>query len=376
MSNHPKVTCVAPVNIAVIKYWGKRCEHLILPSNPSLSLTLNVNELCARTTIEENFTSKSDEFILNDVKTEINHRMRTVIDQIRYKKEEGDQEKIFLKITSSNNFPTAAGLASSAAGFACLVYSLAKFFNYSGELSVIARRGSGSACRSIYGGFVEWKMGKEESGEDSYAQQLAPLTHWEDMRILLLVVSTEKKTIGSTPGMKRSIETSEFMRDVRLEQVKRRNEQMKEAIREKNFTKFAKLTMKDSNSFHAICLDSFPPINYLNDISHHIQSLVHHFNRLSLATKVAYTFDAGSNACLFLEQSTMSEFLYVLTHFYCHPLVHYADQIDKEFIKGIHYPLKETDIVKRIPLEQLNNGKVKYIISTKIGDGPKCASVQ
>lgn len=98
-------------------------------------------------------------------------------------------ENWHIHICSENNFPTAAGLASSAAGYACLAAALAKLYKIDGEISDIARSGSGSACRSIYGGFVRWHMGENPQGTDSIARQIAPANHWPEMRILVLVVS-------------------------------------------------------------------------------------------------------------------------------------------------------------------------------------------
>lgn len=94
-----------------------------------------------------------------------------------------------LHICSKNNFPTAAGLASSAAGYACLSAALAKLYNFNGDISAIARSGSGSACRSVFGGFVRWYMGSDSTGADSIARQIAQASHWPEMRIIILVVS-------------------------------------------------------------------------------------------------------------------------------------------------------------------------------------------
>lgn len=94
-----------------------------------------------------------------------------------------------IHVVSENNFPTAAGLASSASGYACLVYSLAQLYGLKKqEISDIARLGSGSACRSIYGGFVQWQKGVQLDGKDSIAVQVAPASHWPDLHVLILVV--------------------------------------------------------------------------------------------------------------------------------------------------------------------------------------------
>lgn len=110
-----------------------------------------------------------------------------------------------LHIVSENNFPTAAGLASSAAGFAALITAIAKLFELPqdmSELSKIARKGSGSACRSLFGGFVAWEMGQAADGEDSKAVEVAPLDHWPSMRAVILVVSDDKRILQVLPVCK------------------------------------------------------------------------------------------------------------------------------------------------------------------------------
>jgi len=118
-------------------------------------------------------------------------------------------------IVSKNTFPTAAGLASSAAGYACLTRALADLYaveeSYKGELTTIARMGSGSACRSLHGGFVRWSMGSKEDGSDSMAVQVAPEGHWPELRVLIAVVSDKKKDTGSTAGMVASVNTSPLL---------------------------------------------------------------------------------------------------------------------------------------------------------------------
>lgn len=190
------VTCVAPVNIAVIKYWGKRDERLILPLNDSVSLTLDCDQMHSRTSVVAGPFIKEDSVWLNGqiMQIDINERLKKCFNLIRklITVQEGDNSskaKWKIRVCSENNFPTAAGLASSAAGYACLVYTLANAFGLVKEdLPSIARQGSGSACRSIYGGFVHWKAGVDDLGSDSTVDQIAPDTHWPEMRILILVV--------------------------------------------------------------------------------------------------------------------------------------------------------------------------------------------
>ncbi|KAE8684962.1 Diphosphomevalonate decarboxylase [Hibiscus syriacus] len=187
-------TAQTPTNIAVIKYWGKRNETLILPVNDSISVTLDPAHLCTTTTVAE--ISLSGGRYQNCLR-EIRKRAREVEDKEKgIKTEKKDWEKLHLHIASCNNFPTAVGLASSAAGFACLVFALAKLMNVEeddSQLSAIARQGSGSACRSLFGGFVKWIMGKEEDGSDSLAVQLVDEKHWDDLFIIIAVVSSRQK---------------------------------------------------------------------------------------------------------------------------------------------------------------------------------------
>ncbi|XP_069072581.1 diphosphomevalonate decarboxylase isoform X2 [Pleurodeles waltl] len=317
------VTCTAPVNIAVIKYWGKRDEELILPINSSLSVTLHQDQLKTTTTAAISRNFKEDRIWLNGVEDNINHsRLQSCLREVRRlarKRRGGEEDETTpwsmsqkVHIASVNNFPTAAGLASSAAGYACLVYTLSKLFGVESELSAIARQGSGSACRSMYGGFVQWVMGQRADGKDSLAKQVEDEMHWPDLRILILVVSAERKHIGSTAGMQTSVETSPLLKYRAESVVPARMEEMTEAIRQRDFERFAQLTMKDSNQFHATCLDTFPPIFYLNDISKRIINLVHRYNDYYGQTKVAYTFDAGPNAVIFTLEPVMNEFVEVV----------------------------------------------------------------
>ena len=179
------VTAQTPTNIAVIKYWGKRDEVRILPINDSISVTLDPDHLCTLTTVAVSPSFDRDRMWLNGKEISLSgSRYQNCLREIRSRaddvedKEKGikiakkDWEKLHLHIAPHNNFPTAAGLASSAAGFACLVFALAKLMNVNedpSQLSAIARQGSGSACRSLFGGFVKWNMGNKEDGSDSVA---------------------------------------------------------------------------------------------------------------------------------------------------------------------------------------------------------------
>ena len=167
------------------------------------------------------------------------------------------------------------------------------------ELSLIARQGSGSACRSLLGGYVAWDAGVKDDGSDSCARVVAKKSHWPDMRALILVVSAEKKGVSSTAGMQQTVATSELFQTRARVVVPRAMEAMERAVRKRDFEGFARVTMRESNSFHATCLDTTPPIFYLNDVSRAAIRAVELINGMAGRAVLAYTFDAGPNAVLY-----------------------------------------------------------------------------
>lgn len=186
-----RVTCCAPVNIALIKYWGKRDEELVLPINSSLSITLDENVMCSRTTAELDSAFTEDELLLNGQQEPThNKRFANCLAAVRAMAEEqhagssSDETPWWrwkVHVRSVNNFPTASGLASSASGFACLVATLVRVFKLTeqtpGQFSALARLGSGSACRSLNSGFVKWNMGERADGVDSVAEEARVKNH-------------------------------------------------------------------------------------------------------------------------------------------------------------------------------------------------------
>ncbi|KFM61632.1 Diphosphomevalonate decarboxylase, partial [Stegodyphus mimosarum] len=360
-------TAVAPVNIAVIKYWGKRNEDLILPVNDSISVTLSKDIMSAKTTVACSEHFKSDKIWLNGKEEDItNPRLQKCIEQIKKCSRNKKCLKWHLHICSKNNFPTAAGLASSAAGFACLVKALAALYDVDDELSLIARQGSGSACRSMFGGFVRWLAGQEIDGSDSLAIQIAAQEFWPELKVIILVVNANKKGISSTIGMKRSVLTSSLLKYRASDIVPARVEEITEAILQQDFEKFAEITMKDSNQFHAICLDTFPPVHYLNSISYVIMEFVHAYNDFYHKNKVAYTFDAGPNACLFLMKQDVSEVISLIKNIF--PPSTDGD----EFIRGLDVSPCDIseELLKSIPISPQPDS-IRYIINTEVGTGPE-----
>nr|AFJ74330.1 mevalonate diphosphate decarboxylase [Hevea brasiliensis] len=388
------VTAQTPTNIAVIKYWGKRDEKLILPVNDSISVTLDPVHLCTTTTVAVSPSFAQDRMWLNGKEISLSGgRYQNCLREIRARacdvedKERGikiskkDWEKLHVHIASYNNFPTAAGLASSAAGFACLVFALAKLMNAkedNSELSAIARQGSGSACRSLFGGFVKWKMGKVEDGSDSLAVQVVDEKHWDDLVIIIAVVSSRQKETSSTTGMRETVETSLLLQHRAKEIVPKRIIQMEEAIKNRDFASFAHLTCADSNQFHAVCLDTCPPIFYMNDTSHRIISCVEKWNRSVGTPQVAYTFDAGPNAVLIAHNRKAAAQLLQKLLFYFPPN---SDTELNSYVLGDKSILKDAGIEDLKDVEALPpppeikdapryKGDVSYFICTRPGRGP------
>mmetsp|Transcript_22406 Transcript_22406/g.24931 ORF Transcript_22406/g.24931 Transcript_22406/m.24931 type:complete len:411 (+) Transcript_22406:23-1255(+) len=326
------VTCTAPVNIAVIKYWGKRDTTLILPINSSLSATIHQDTMRSRTTIVASKSFQSDSMALNNEEVAMGTRLQTVIRALRARAQDlvdesgtvlvpkADWPLYKLRIVSDNNFPTAAGLASSASGLACFTSCLAALFQFEerfkGELSGVARQGSGSASRSMYGGFVKWIKGERADGTDSIAKQVATVQDWPEMRVLICVVNGAKKKIGSTQGMQLGVKTSPLLKFRAENVVEPRMREMERAIRTKDFPAFAKLSMQDSNQFHATCLDTYPPIFYMNDTSKRIVNAIHELNAAAGVPLAGYTFDAGPNAVIYTLEKYMSTVMALLLHYF------------------------------------------------------------
>lgn len=164
------------------------------------------------------------------------------------------------------------------------------------------------------GGYVAWRSGLATDGSDSIAEEVASQSHWPEMRALILVVSADKKGVPSTSGMQTTVATSLLFKTRATEIVPRRMEEMEDAISAKNFAVFAEITMKDSNSFHACCLDSYPPIHYLNDVSRAAMNAVETINARAGEPIAAYTFDAGPNAVIYYEENNSKQVAGVFKH--------------------------------------------------------------
>lgn len=381
-------TVSAPTNIACIKYWGKASAELNTPINESISVTLDQSNLRAVTTAAASKSFRKDRLWLNGIEDESasqSRRFRACVDGVRrlasdkidlntgkvvVKKDEWSD--MHIHVASYNTFPTAAGLASSAAGYAALVAALAKLFDaketYDGELSAIARQGSGSACRSLYGGFVAWRVGTaERNWADSIAEQVADELHWPELRAVILVVSSAKKDTSSTSGMGSSVDTSELLAHRARTVVPRRMQDIEAAFLERDFQTFGKITMQDSNQFHATCLDTYPPIFYMNDTSRSIVRIVHAYNTWAGEIRAAYTFDAGPNSVLYTLERFEVELGALMFKYYPAPLDNAEFHLklrDFDLDLSLLEAVEKTGLVPR-------SGDVKNIYYARSGPGPQ-----
>jgi diphosphomevalonate decarboxylase len=383
-------TVSAPTNIAVIKYWGKADAAYNTPINSSLSVTLDQGDMRAVTTAAVSAAFEKDRLWLNGHEVPDaaeSKRFRACVDGVKLlasDKMDSDGSVVVrrdqwqhlkIHVSSYNTFPTAAGLASSAAGYAALVAALAELMNakedFPNQLSTIARQGSGSACRSLYGGFVAWRMGSADNGWlDSKAEQIANETHWPEMRALILVVSDQKKDTSSTAGMSTSVASSPLLKHRAECVVPERMVEMEKAWLEKDFEGFGKLTMRDSNQFHATCLDTYPPIFYLNDVSRSVIRLTTVYNNWAREIRAAYTFDAGPNAVLFVLVKHATEVAALMLHYFptTGPAYYQSDFLKEAESFDLDSRLLELcDETGRVP----NAGDVKMIYFTETGPGPQ-----
>ncbi|XP_075246072.1 uncharacterized protein LOC142339727 [Convolutriloba macropyga] len=353
-------------NIAIIKYWGKSDEKDILPLNTSLSITLNCDDLRTRSSLYEVLTSDPSEKIdtpslelyLNGQKAEIGKRLKRIEEMLRNDCANLERKSKSLVIVSENDFPTASGMASSASGFAAIAQLLCSYFEVKSDWSIYARLGSGSACRSMLGGFVVWEKGT--GSDDSRAVQVFSENHWPELRVLILIFSSDRKTNPSTTGMQRSVETSELLKE-RLEIVPKRLSELKLAIEEKDFEQFGVICMKESNQLHAICLDTYPPIRYLNTQSFELIDTIHAFNDHYGNVLASYSFDAGANAFVFFEEQSKPKLYSWLLHVFPQCNLQLDDWSEQDW--------KAREL--NIPVTSLDEDASVEHIESRVGAGPQ-----
>ncbi len=283
-----KRVCVkAPINIALIKYWGKKDEHEVLPYNPSISLSLDLYHTI--TTLEESQTPGLH-FTINgqeDEKTKAKvHQFLSLFTH---------EKTLSLTIITHNTGPTAAGLASSASAFAALALAAQHYYGTPKDFESLARltkKGSGSAIRSLLGGCVEWQTNGAIQSLD---------WPFNDVVLGVIVLFDGVKSIGSTEAMKQTVQTAPSY----AQWVKRAHEDtvtFKQALNDKDFSKLGKVAEDNALAMHAVCADAKPPIHYLTDASKALIKGVQAARKEGLFEAYC-TMDAGPNVKLIHRES-------------------------------------------------------------------------
>ena len=249
----------AHTNIALIKYWGKADETYIIPMNNSLSVTLDRFYTETKVTFDPDFTE--DCLILNG--NEVNAKEKEKIQSYMNIVRDLAGNRLYARIESENYVPTAAGLASSASAYAALAAACneALSLNLSDtDLSRLARRGSGSASRSIFGGFAEWEKGHDDL--TSYAHGINSNGWEKDLSMIFVVINNQSKKVSSRSGMSLTRDTSRFYQ-YWLDHVDEDLNEAKEAVKNQDFQRLGEVIEANGLRMHATNLGAQPPFTYL-----------------------------------------------------------------------------------------------------------------
>ena len=296
----------AGANIALVKYWGKKQEDLKIPYNSSLSMTLEGlytdTGICFHTGME-------DVFYLNGQRQGQAETQKISLFLDRFRQLSGKREKVF--ISSYNNFPTAAGLASSASGYAALTAAAGHLFLpelSDRSLSCLARKGSGSACRSLFGGFVVWHAGN--SDENSYAEPLAPA---DDYAMLILILNSGKKSLPSTAGMKTVVDYSVFY-PAWVTQAEQDFAAMCQAVLDGDFSRMGEIAEANCLKMHATTWGCPEPFSYLQPESFLAMERVRRLRQKGL--EAYFTIDAGPNVKIFCRRADLAQVIREMQKYY------------------------------------------------------------
>ena len=286
-------------NIALIKYWGNRDHALRIPANSSLSM--NMDGLQTTTTVTFDASPHADAVVLDGVEQSgaAKERVVRVLDRVR----SIARIDAYAHIDSRNNFPAGAGLASSASGFAALAVASAAAAGLQldeASLSRLARLGSGSAARSVPGGYVEWQAGVDDAS--SFAFSIAAPEHW-DLRDAIAIVDVTHKSVGSTQG--HTLADSSPLHQARVATIPERLRLVKEALLARDFAKMAPLVEADALAMHAVMMTSEPPLLYWQPATLAIIHAVRTWRAEGLP--VCFTIDAGANVHCVCESHAADE---------------------------------------------------------------------
>jgi diphosphomevalonate decarboxylase len=294
-----RASAIAHPNIAFIKYWGNRDDELRLPANPSLSM--NLGDLVTTTTVAFDEELTGDEVVIDDRPAGEAARARVSAHMDLVRQRAGF--KAHARVVSCNNFPAGAGIASSASGFAALTVAACAAAGLDlaePGLSALARRGSGSASRSVPGGYTEWLMGR--GNVSSFARTVVPADHW-DLRDLVAVVSREHKAVGSSRG--HGLAVSSPLHQARVAAVPAMLAACKRALLARNLGAMGVLIEGDAVMMHAVMMTSRPPLYYWTPDTIAVIQAVQRWRAEGLP--VYYTVDAGPNVHLLCEVADAAE---------------------------------------------------------------------
>ncbi len=294
-----RATYEAAPNIALVKYWGVRDERLGLPYNSSVSVTLD--GLRTVTTVAFDASLDRDELLLNGRKAPEKARrsVSALLDRVRAR----SGLTAHARVRTRNNFPTASGLASSASGFAALAgaATAAAGLELSPRaLSKLARFGSGSASRSVFGGFVEWRAGRRPDGRDCYARPLFGPQHWPELRdVVVLIEGAPEKAVRSAVAMQATVRTSPRFA-ARQRALPGRLAALKRAIAGRDAEALFPLVMEECDDFRDVCETTRPPLDYLTPASRAVLEEVRRVNLEAGRAVAGYTHDAGAHVHVFV----------------------------------------------------------------------------
>lgn len=288
----------APVNIALSKYWGKRDSELNLPTNSSLSISLpNLGTETDIAWIER--SQPKLEVTLNHKRLpESDAFYQRINIYLEYFKPNSNGH---FTVNTVNSVPTAAGLASSASGYAALVIALDDLFQWQlskKSLSLLARLGSGSASRSVYDGFALWHKGEQLDGLDSFAESID--VHWKTLCIGLIEVDTRQKPISSTAGMQQTVKTCELYQPW-PNKAEKDLKKIHDAILKQDLLKLGETAENNALAMHATMIATWPPIVYWQPDS--IEAMQQVWQLREVGYSVFFTMDAGPNLKLIFEDS-------------------------------------------------------------------------
>ncbi len=281
-------TASAPPNIALIKYWGNRDDAQRLPASPSISF--NLAELQTRTTVTWRKDLAADSVKVNGALAS-GPALERVVHHLDHVRRLAAYQG-YAQVDSESNFPIGTGIASSAAAFAALSLAATAALGLElteRELSALARLGSGSAARSIPGGFVAWYTG--DCHEDSYAETFASVEHWPLIDLVAVVSRTHKKT-GSTSG--HAIAATSPLQAARIATAQARFDRCKAAIQARDFQELAEVVELDNNVMHAVMMTGRPPLLYWQPETLRLIHQVREWRERD-GRHVCYTIDAGPN---------------------------------------------------------------------------------